>query len=100
MEPDKDSCSHILSNIQINATLTCILKPRYPEEKDENGRTLYGGVRDGVLVGGTKVRRNSLSSISSQERDIFVLEFHLDFLHYISSGVSGLRFPKHPNWDG
>jgi len=28
---------------------------RYPEEKDENGRTLYGGVKDGVLVGGTKV---------------------------------------------
>jgi len=28
---------------------------RYPEEKDGNGRTLYGGVRDGNIVGGTKV---------------------------------------------
>ena len=32
---------------------------RYPEEKDGNGRTLYGGVRDGNIVGGTKVSFDS-----------------------------------------
>ena len=28
---------------------------KYEEEKDEQGRTLYGGVKDGKLVGGSKV---------------------------------------------
>ena len=28
---------------------------RYEEEKDSTGRILYGGVRDGILIGGTKI---------------------------------------------
>ena len=54
---------------------------RYPEEKDGNGRTLYGGVRDGNIVGGTKVSFDSIL-ISS-------LVLHLN------SGVSWSRFQEH-----
>ena len=55
---------HILSNIQTIATLRIILKPRYPEEKDEKGGTLYGGLKDGVLLGATKVGHSSLSNVN------------------------------------
>ena len=37
---------------------------RYPEEKDEDGRTLYGGMKDGALVGGTKVSQFNNSILS------------------------------------
>ena len=60
---------------------------RYPEEKDENGRTLYGGVKDGVLVGGTKVRH---SLIWSQERGKFGFSgtfFTLSFCIFTSTQV-------------
>ena len=54
---------------------------RYPEEKDENGRTLYGGVKDGVLVGGTKVRH---SLIWSQERGKFGFSGTFSLYHFVS----------------
>ena len=62
-----------------------LISPRYPEEKDGNGRTLYGGVRDGNIVGGTKVGFDS-KLISS-------LVFHLN------SGVSWSRLQEHSHRD-
>jgi len=38
---------------EVDDFVDCVLI--YDEQKDENGRTIYGGVTDGKLVGGTKV---------------------------------------------
>ena len=54
---------------------------RYPEEKDGNGRTLYGGVRDGTIVGGTKVG--------------FDLKLTSSLILLFNSGVSWSRFQEH-----
>ena len=77
---------HMIYHWALVKKSSCILiAPRYPEEKDDNGRTLYGGVRDGVLVGGTKVRHSSMSIKSSNNMENHIVS---NFGTGISSGLS------------
>jgi hypothetical protein len=64
-KPDLGACMHLVKQVyrpymmavqgweECDEFVDFVFK--YEEEKDEQGRTLYGGVKDGKLVGGSKV---------------------------------------------